>query len=393
MPAPNGGSIIYASPDGNVMLYDANADTFVVARKDVTALSGAVAASSYNTYVVGNYLLNSSLVQQATLETGSGASSGFAFVDQWGFRATAPSASSPGVIQRVDPTTSLGIRPTRMVEAPLTPATNTQPFYRSVAPLYSRSAVITLTVSGITVLPWNYDAAVAPPQISSIVNAADGTQPVAPGGLFTLWGQQLSPVNLATKEIPLPTALGESCLTVNGTAVPMLFVSSTQVNGQLPFNVDGRATMVIKTPGGISNNFNFTIQPAAPSIFRTGTAGPATGLATVVRADNGEYITPTNPIHPGDSIIIYATGLGRTNPPLDSGLPAPDGAQISAIIQPVVTLGGQQLAVSFAGLANAMVGVYEIDAKVPLRLPAGLSVPLVIDQGVGSTTIPLRVVN
>ena len=144
-------------------------------------------------------------------------------------------------------------------------------------------------------LPWNYDAAVAPPQISSVVNAADGTQPVAPGGLISVYGQQMSPVNMATQEIPLPTALGESCLTVNGVAVPMLFVSSQQINGQLPFNVDGNATMTLHTPGGISDNFNFTIYAAAPSIFRSGTAGPETGLATIVRADNNQLVTPTNP--------------------------------------------------------------------------------------------------
>ena len=33
-PAPNGGTILVAMPDGNVMLYDANADTFTVSRKD-----------------------------------------------------------------------------------------------------------------------------------------------------------------------------------------------------------------------------------------------------------------------------------------------------------------------------------------------------------------------
>ena len=117
--APNGGSILVAMPDGNVMLYDANADTFTVSRKDFTALQGAYAASSYNTYVVGPYLLNSSLVTQATLETASGTPSGFTFIDQSGFRTTAPAATSPGVIQRVNPAVSLGIKPTRMVEAPL----------------------------------------------------------------------------------------------------------------------------------------------------------------------------------------------------------------------------------------------------------------------------------
>ena len=61
-PAPNGGTILVAMPDGNVMLYDANADTFTVSRKDFATLSGSYAASSYNSYVVGNTLLNASLV-------------------------------------------------------------------------------------------------------------------------------------------------------------------------------------------------------------------------------------------------------------------------------------------------------------------------------------------
>jgi len=72
-----------------------------------------------------------------------------------------------------------------MVEAPLAP-TIAQPLMRTLAPLYNQTAVISLTVSGFTVLPWTYDAAVAPPQISSVVNAADGTQPVAPDGLISV---------------------------------------------------------------------------------------------------------------------------------------------------------------------------------------------------------------
>ena len=64
-PAPNGGAILAALPDGNVMLYDANADTFTVSRKDFTALSGSYAASSYNSYIVGSNLLNASQIGRA----------------------------------------------------------------------------------------------------------------------------------------------------------------------------------------------------------------------------------------------------------------------------------------------------------------------------------------
>jgi len=391
-PAPNGSSILVASPDGNVLLYDASADTFTVSRHDFTALQGAYAASSYNSYVVGSNVLNSSLVAMGTLEVASGQPSGFAFVDQWGFRTTVAALSSPGVIQRVDPAATGGARPTRMAEAPLA-TTSAQPFVRSLAPLYDRSAVISLTVSGVTVLPWNYDAAVASPQISKVTNAADFTQPVAPGGLISVFGSQMSPVNMATSEIPLPLALGESCLTINGVPMPMLFVSSSQINGQLPFNVDGNATMTLRTPGGISDNFYFSIMPAAPSIFRSGAAGPMTGLATVIRADNNELVTPTNPLHSGDQIVIYATGLGRTSPPVDTGLPAPSDPLPAAVIVPAVTLGGVSMNISYAGLAPGEVGVYQINATVPAKPPQGMEIPLVIDQGGASTSLSVRVVN
>jgi uncharacterized protein (TIGR03437 family) len=414
-PAPNGAGILSVMPDGNVMLYDANADTFTVSRKDFTALSGDYAASSYNSYVVGSTLLNASLVPAGVLETTSGAPSGFAFVDQGGFRTTVSSLSAPGIIERFNPTqSSLTGSPTRMVEAPTLPSavsaagsTTTGPtfpsdsgsgtgtgmsFLRTLAPLYDQSAVISLTVSGFTVLSWNYDVAVAPPQITSVVNAADGTLPVAPGGLISVYGQQMSPVNMASSEIPLPTALGESCLTVNGVAVPVLFVSSQQINGQLPFNVVGNAQMTLRTPGGISDNFNFTILSAAPSVFHTGAAGPDTGLATITRADNGEFITPTNPVHPGDSIVIWATGLGVTSPPVGSGMAAPSSPLASAVIQPVVQLGGVALNVAYAGLVPGSVGLDQINATVPSSVPQGLSIPLVIAQGGSSTTLNVRVV-
>jgi uncharacterized protein (TIGR03437 family) len=391
-PAPNGSSILVAMPDGNVMLYDANADTFTVSRKDFSTLSGAYAASSYNAYVVGNNLLNSSLVPSGTMETSSGSPAGFAFVDAGGFRATMSASSGPGVIERFDPTQSSSTgKPTRTVEAPVS-ASGYMKFVRTLAPLFDRSAIIELTVSGFTVLPWNYDAAVAPPKISAVVNAADGTKPVAPGGLISIYGSQMAPVNLASSQIPLPTALADSCLTVNGIAVPVLFVSSGQINGQLPFNVDGNAQMTLRTPGGISDNFNFSILPAAPSIFRTGTAGPETGLATVTRSDNGQLVTPTNPLHYGDSITIWATGLGRTNPPIDSGMPAPSNPLPTAVITPTVMLGGMQMSISYAGLVPGSVGLYQINATVPNGVPQGLDIPMVVNQGGTTTTLSMRVV-
>jgi uncharacterized protein (TIGR03437 family) len=388
---PNGSSIMGVQPDGNVLLYNASVNSFTIWRQVADELKGAYAASSFDQFVVGERLLNSSLVPTSYMETGTGETSGFAFVDQMGFRTTAPSSSDPGVIQRVDLQTGRGMRATRMVEAPLLGDIN-YPFTRTLAPLYSRNSIISLSTSGFIVLPWDYDASVVPPQIGSVVNAADYTAPVAPGGLISIFGQQLSPVNQATSQIPLPTALGESCLTVNGVPMPVLFVSSQQINAQLPFNLDGNVTMILRTPGGISDNYNITVSPAAPGVFRSA-VGSVTDVPTVVRYGNGQLVTLSNPIHGDDDIVIYLTGMGRTLPAIEAGVPSPSDPLALALIPPLVTIAGVDLPISYAGLAPGQVGVYQINAHVPWWMPAGMQQPLSIVQGSGATTLSVRVVD
>ena len=390
--AENGASILAAMPDGTVMLYDATVDAFTTSRRDFASLAGAYAASNFDFFVADNHLLNSSLVPVGDFEHSTGASSGFAFVDQMGFRTTAAAPQSPGVMQRVDLVQVAGVRPTGMAEAPLTG----QPgfvFTRTLTLLNNRSALVSLTTSGFTALAWNYDASVEAPSIQAVVNAADDTLPVAPGGLVTVWGSQLSPVNIATSELPVPTALGDSCLTVNGTPAPMLFASPRQINAQIPFEVEGNATMTLHTPGGTSNDLNFTILPTAPSVFRSGVAGPDTAIPTVVRAKNNRLATSANPIHRGDTIVIYATGLGSTFPAVGTGMAAGSNPPPAAVVQPDVSLGGVALPIYYAGLAPGEVGVYQINALVPGWAPTGMLVPLTITQGSVSTTLTMRVVD
>jgi len=391
--SPNGANILYAAPDGTVMVYSADAATFTVARKDLTALQGAFAASSYNSYVVGNTVFDASLVPLGTLDASVGNTFGFSFVGQGGYRVTGTAASAAGVIQNLPVLMTGSASPIAMVEAPVLP-TLTSSFTRTVAPIPTTNSVIALTTSGVTVLAAGYAAAVTPPQITSVQSAGGSSSSVAPGGLINVFGSSMSPVNIATQQIPLPTALNQSCLTVNGTPIPLLYISSTQVNAQLPFNVAGAATMAIHTPGGISNNFNFTIQSTAPSIFMTGTAGPETGLATVVRLDDWQLVTPTNPVHPGDTLVIYLTGMGTTNPVVDAGLAAPMDVLSLTTAQPTVTLGGKPLYLLYAGLTPGSVsGIYQINVTVPGGVPQGMSIPLTIDQGGGgSTTLNVRVV-
>ncbi|HEY2016366.1 MAG TPA: hypothetical protein VGH38_22835, partial [Bryobacteraceae bacterium] len=362
--APNGATIMAAMPDGRVLLYNANTDAFTISRKDFSALKGALGASSFGTYMVDHYLLNESLVAVAPIVAGADNSSGFAFVDQNGYTA-AVSSSGYGYVQRVASSGASPL-PTMIVESPLLGDTDF-PFHRTIAPLADRSAIIALTTSGYTVLPWAYDAATAVPVLDNVLNSADFTKPVAPGGLISIFGSALSPMTLSSTDTPLPTVLADSCLTVNGVIVHVSFVSPTQINAQLPFQIDGSAEMVLRTPGGISDALRFTILPAAPSVFRSGTAGPQTGIPTIVRATNNELVTVSNPVHPNDRITIYLTGMGQTTPGIPDGSAAPSDPLSTPLLPATVTLGGTGLFVDFAGLAPGMVGVYQINATVPFK--------------------------
>ena len=390
--SPNGAKILGASKDGTTFLYDGNSNSFVATRKDNPALGGAYAASSFDQFVVGNFVLNGSLVPIRRLAPDTQPNYGFAFVDNTGFRTTSGSVEGPGTIQRISFPTGTAQIGTRTVESPLFSNLTNQPFIRTVAPLFSRNAIVMLTVSGFTVLPWTFDAAVAIPKITKVTNLADGTTAIAPGSLVKIEGNDLSPINQASRERPLPTALGESCITVNGLPIPLIFVSGKEINAQIPFEVVGNTTLILRTPGGVSDNFNLSVSPTAPSIFRTLIEGIDGPVATIVNGRNGLLVTNSNPVKRNDTIVIYLTGLGKTNPPVDAGLSSPADPLARALVEPIVSLGGVEIPVTYSGLTPGEVGVYQINAQVLRWVPTGFSIPLKINQGGSITTIEVRVI-
>ena len=133
---------------------------------------------------------------------------------------------------------------------------------------------------------------------------------------------------------------------------------------------------------------------AFTALFLSGTAGPQTGLATVFRAANGQLVTPTNPVHPGDTLVIYLTGMGPTTPEVQAGQQTPSTLLTSVTQTPTLSLGSANLTIDYAGLVPGYIsGLYQINATVPKIAAGGESVPLVITQAGGSTTLNVRVVN
>jgi uncharacterized protein (TIGR03437 family) len=112
----------------------------------------------------------------------------------------------------------------------------------------------------------------------------------------------------------------------------------------------------------------------------------------VVRFANGLVVTSTNPVHRGDILTIYLTGLGAVNPPVADGVPAPLDPLSTTVVNPSVQIGGSGCPVLFSGLVPGYVGLYVLNVSVPSSTPQGLSVPLTISAGGFSYSQNVRVV-
>jgi uncharacterized protein (TIGR03437 family) len=401
--------LLLVLPDGTVAEYDASPQTWVASRKDLSSLAGAYGVLTDSLFLADSNLLDAALVPIGTLPITEGTSSGAALLQGAGLRTTAANASGAGLIERIDLVNLRAYNATSMAEAPQTANSlstppvgqigeSILPFTRTLAVSPDQSKIFALTISGLTVLGSNFDAPTPPPTVSSIVNAADFTASVAPGGVVAINGAGFAPSPASAGAPPLPTELGNVCATVNNIALPLFSVSSSLLTAQLPFSSAGSASLVVRAPGGISPAFPFTIQDFAPAVFHDGTAGDQSGLAKIMRDDNGELVDFTNPLHPRLPITIYLTGLGATSPLPALGDAAPASPPAPVTTTPTVKLGAATLNVTFAGLVARQVGVYpvgvyQIDATVPDVVPIGTSVPLTIQQGTFSTTVQVRVVN
>jgi uncharacterized protein (TIGR03437 family) len=228
-----------------------------------------------------------------------------------------------------------------------------------------------LTIVLLAVVPTLYAAA---PSISGVVNSASYTPgTLAPGSLGTIFGSSLATTTAAASSFPLPTTLGSATVYVNDLPAPVLFVSPTQINFQVPWTATaGPGSVVVIASGAVSNYSGLQIAQTAPGLFSD------------VRSS--AWAT-AQPVHAGEYITIYGTGLGAVNNPPPTGASLPDGALATLQTTPTVTIGGVQAAVSFAGLAPPgqnpfySAGLYQINALVAGNTPLGQSVPVVVSAG------------
>jgi uncharacterized protein (TIGR03437 family) len=205
-----------------------------------------------------------------------------------------------------------------------------------------------------------------PPAVNAVVNGASfaANSPVAPGSLVAIFGTGLAAGTAPASVVPLPLSLGQTGVTFNGVSAPLFFVSAGQINAQVPFTVAaGTASVQVTRSGASSAPANIGITPYSPGIFAMDQAGGA----AVFHADFTQ-VTTAAPAHAGETVVLYATGLGPLVGAVTSGAAA---SAMSTTSTPVVTVGNARATVAYAGLARGLVGVYQVNFMVPGGLSPG----------------------
>jgi len=204
-----------------------------------------------------------------------------------------------------------------------------------------------------------------------VVNAADYTPQVAPGMIVSIFGSELAPgVEVATV-IPLPTVLlGVRVEVVDATGVrtaPLFFVSPGQINAQLPFGLTGSPVLVrVRSGDDVSNEVEVAIVAAAPRLFTKTLDGR--GEAILTHADYS-VVASNNPARAGEWVVLYLTGLGAVNPPINAGQPGGGGSYGGdlnwAVSKVTVLVDGQEANLYFYGLTPNFVGLYQVNFQIP----------------------------
>jgi uncharacterized protein (TIGR03437 family) len=208
-----------------------------------------------------------------------------------------------------------------------------------------------------------------------VVNAASFQAGVVPGAWATIFATNLSPVtdNWTSSIVNgmLPTSLDGVTVTVGGQRAYIEYVSPTQINAVAPNAGPGTVPVTVSAPNGVSTTTMVIAQTVQPAFFQWGSYAVATHNDYTYAAKNGAFLETTVPAAPGDTIILWGTGFGPTNPSAPVGAEAPSGTTWYTASPVTVTLGNTPATVYGAALAPGFAGLYQVAIQIPESLADG----------------------
>ncbi len=228
---------------------------------------------------------------------------------------------------------------------------------------------------------------------TGVVNAASfAPGGVSPGSYISIFGSNLSDVTDQSIVAALSPNMDQASVSFDvpsaNISVPgyLHYVSPGQINAQVPWELEGQTSVEMKVIVGQSFSSVVTVPVVsyAPAFFENA------GFAAALDAGNNP-ITAANPARRGQTIELFASGLGPvTNQPA-SGFPGPTDPLAQTTSQPTMTIGGQAASVSFSGLAPGFAGLYQLNVVVPANAPTGVDQVVVTIGGAVSPAANISV--
>jgi uncharacterized protein (TIGR03437 family) len=209
------------------------------------------------------------------------------------------------------------------------------------------------------------------PLIARIFPAAGSVFPIslAPRMFIAIYGAGLASQTTQASGAMFPLQLADTQVLIAGAPIPLYYVSPLQIDAVLPDSASGLTQLTVQNSAG-KHAVNVFVEAAAPAIFTQDASG--TGPASALKASDQSLVTAGNPLHSGDTVELFATGLGQTS--------AKNGLDYAAQ-QPTVTVGGVDCPVSFAGAAPTYIGLDQINCAIPAAAASNLAAPVVITSG------------
>ena len=208
---------------------------------------------------------------------------------------------------------------------------------------------------------------VAPAGVSNAAGLTPQTA-VAPGGIISIFGANLTSTTATAPAGQLPQALAGLTLSVGDRILPLLFASPQQINAQLPDDIGLGTQTLLVSPTGLANlHTTFQVVRNAPGLFPVAAAG-GVAVAMAIHED-GTPVTADAPAIAGELLTVYGTGFGPASQARPEGFPVP-ASPVFQIVDSVTVSAGT--ATFTAENAFAVAGQFGVDA-VQFRLDGSVS--------------------
>lgn len=268
---------------------------------------------------------------------------------------------------------------------------------------YAKALVTAISGTSLTLQYLTYGSSAAPagPAITAVQNNYSYLQVglpnygIAPGTLFIIKGTDLANAGTAVLQSSggagIPTTLNGASIsvTVNGvtTHPGMYYAIPTQIAAVLPSSTPvGTGTITVTYNGTVSSAATILVVSTALG-FDT-YYGSGTGLGVATDPTSGAVFNYTNAAKPGQTIVLWASGLGADLADSDTVFTSSPHA-VNVPLQ--IYIGGIPATILYQG-ASGYPGLNQIDVTIPQSVQPGCGVSIIAVSGsIVSNTVSIPV--